>query len=63
MIPIASSFPLRVSQPGAIVPIHTIVLRCQIRIEPARRKYSDAEATKVEDLFDTRERWGQTLKS
>jgi hypothetical protein len=57
------AFKLKVSQPGAIVPIHAIALRCQIRIEPARRKYSDAEAAKLEDLFDTRDRWGQTLKS
>ncbi len=43
-------------------PIHTIVLRCQVRIEPARRRYSAAEQQRLLDLFDTPERWGQTLR-
>ena len=42
--------------------IHAISLRCQIRIEPARRSYTDGEAVLLEDLFGDRSRWGDTLK-
>jgi hypothetical protein len=47
---------------GSPTPIHTIVLRCQVRIEPARRRYTAAEQERLLDLFGTPERWGQTLK-
>jgi hypothetical protein len=43
-------------------PIHSIVLRCQVRIEPARRRYQDHEKARLLDLFGTPERWGQTLR-
>lgn len=43
-------------------PIHMIALRCQVRIEPARRRYSVAEQERLLDLFGTPERWGQTLR-
>ena len=39
-----------------------IALRCQIRIEPFRRRYSDAEAERLHDLFGERQRWADTLK-
>ena len=39
-----------------------IALRCQIRIEPARRRYSDAEAERLNDLFGDTQRWADTLK-
>jgi hypothetical protein len=59
-------FKLRVSEavaPGATpTPIHAVVLRCQIRIEPSRRSYSDPERERLSDLFGTPERWGQTLR-
>src|SRR6478752_1670536 len=59
-------FKLRVSEavaPGrGPTPIHTVVLRCQIRIEPARRRYDDAEKCRLSDLFGTPDRWGQTLR-
>jgi hypothetical protein len=42
-------------------PIHAIALRCQVRIEPARRHYSAVEQERLLDLFGTPERWGQTL--
>jgi hypothetical protein len=44
------------------VPIHTIALRCQIRIEPARRRYESKERERLLDLFDTPDRWSQTLR-
>jgi hypothetical protein len=31
--------------------VDAIALRCQIRIEPARRRYDDAEAQRLNDLF------------
>ncbi|PRC49408.1 hypothetical protein C6A85_74875, partial [Mycobacterium sp. ITM-2017-0098] len=31
-------------------PIHTIALRCQVRIDPLRRNYSDEEAEGLTDL-------------
>ena len=42
--------------------IHSIVLRCQLRIEPGRRRYSALEQDRLLDLFGTPERWGQTLR-
>ncbi len=41
-------------------PVHAIALRCQVRIEPLRRGYSDDEADGLLDLFGPRERWGTT---
>jgi hypothetical protein len=43
-------------------PVHAIALRCQIRIEPQRRRYSPAEAERLVELFGGPERWGDTLK-
>lgn len=42
--------------------IHAIALRCQIRIEPARRRYSPDEADRLSDLFGDVSRWADTLK-
>lgn len=41
-------------------PVHAIALRCQVRIEPARRPYTDGEADGLTDLFGPRERWTST---
>ena len=38
-------------------PIQAIALRCQVRIEPLRRPYSDEEAEGLIDLFGPRQRW------
>ncbi len=43
--------------------IRSVALACQIRIETARRHYSEAEQGKLVDLFGEPERWGQTLHS
>jgi hypothetical protein len=42
--------------------IQAIALRCQIRIEPARRRYTPAEERKLNDLFGDTDRWSDTLK-
>jgi hypothetical protein len=61
------NFRLRIAQPGGPreepASIHTIALRCQIHIEPARRRYAPKEQDRLADLFGTRDRWGQTLKT
>jgi hypothetical protein len=44
-------------------PVHAIVLRSQVRIEPSRRSYSDDEAAELMDLFGPRERWAATQHS
>ncbi|MDH6131266.1 hypothetical protein P3T37_000635 [Kitasatospora sp. MAA4] len=41
--------------------VHALALRCQLRIEPARRGYQPAEADGLADLFGERSRWGSTL--
>ena len=43
-------------------PVHAMVLRVQIRIEPQRRRYSDDESELLTHLFGERARWGETLK-
>jgi hypothetical protein len=43
-------------------PVDAIALRCQIRIEPQRRRYSGAEAERLHDLFGDTSRWADTLK-
>ncbi|CAM4399470.1 hypothetical protein MB901379_01686 [Mycobacterium basiliense] len=43
--------------------VHAIALRCQVRIEPLRRRYSDAEADGLGDLFGPRDRWATTQRT
>lgn len=42
--------------------VHSVSLRCQIRIEPQRRRYSPAEEERLLALFGETPRWGDTLK-
>jgi len=42
--------------------VEAIALRCQMRIEPARRRYTDDEAERLNDLFGDTKRWADTLK-
>ncbi|MFL6278309.1 MAG: DUF6084 family protein [Blastocatellia bacterium] len=56
------AFKLCVSNAVVGEPIHTIALRCQIMIDPARRRYQDDEQERLRDLFGEPERWGQTLR-
>ncbi|MBA2282156.1 MAG: hypothetical protein H0W25_13140 [Acidimicrobiia bacterium] len=43
-------------------PVHAMVLRAQIRIEPQLRRYSPAEEERLVELFGEAPRWGDTLK-
>ncbi|WP_239129847.1 DUF6084 family protein [Sinosporangium siamense] len=54
-------FRLRVADPTP-EGVHMMALRCQLRIEPRRRGYSDGEAVLLSDLFGERSRWGETLR-
>ena len=56
------AFKLRISNRFADEPIHTIALRCQIMIDPARRRYQAEEQEGLRDLFGEPERWGQTVR-
>jgi hypothetical protein len=42
--------------------IHTLTLRCQVQIEPARRSYVPREREQLLDLFGTPERWSRTVR-
>jgi hypothetical protein len=56
-------FKLRIRQSAAVaVPIHSVVLRCQVRIDPAKRRYEGKERDRLRDLFDSPDRWSQTLR-
>lgn len=54
------AFRLRIGVPDGVA-VHAIALRCQLRIEPSRRTYDDAEAAALGDLFGDRSRWGSSL--
>lgn len=43
-------------------PIESIALRAQLRIEPGRRRYDHSEEERLEELFGTPDRWGDTLR-
>lgn len=54
-------FRLRIAEINA-ASVHAIALRCQIRIEPQRRRYAPEEAESLTYLFGESSRWGETLK-
>jgi hypothetical protein len=56
-------FKLGIEQVDDALPIHSIALRCQIRLDPAKRHYSDAEKRRLLELFGEPSRWSQTLRS
>lgn len=53
---------LLVSNASAEDTIHNVILRCQIMLEPARRRYNAAEQQNLRDLFGEPTRWGQTVR-
>jgi hypothetical protein len=54
---------LEISNAVADEAIHSIALRCQVQIEPARRRYAPQEQERLSDLFGEPERWGRTVRS
>lgn len=53
---------LRISNASATEEIHSILLNCQVRIEPLEKKYSGEEEARLLELFGERERWARTMK-
>jgi hypothetical protein len=44
------------------VAVHAIALRCQVRIEPQRRRYGPAEESRLLELFGETPQWGDSLR-
>jgi Family of unknown function (DUF6084) len=44
------------------VDVHALALRCQIRIEPQRRRYQSVEEERLVDLFGPTRQWGDSLR-
>ncbi len=42
--------------------VHALALRCQIRIEPQRRRYEHEEEQRLVELFGEPNRWGDSLR-
>jgi Family of unknown function (DUF6084) len=42
--------------------IHSLIVRCQVQIEPAKRRYLPPEQDKLLDLFGKPERWSRTVR-
>ncbi len=53
------AFKLRIE---ATRPVHAILLRCQLQIEPRRRKHAPGEQDRLIDLFSVPEKWGESLR-
>jgi hypothetical protein len=60
------NFRVRVDEPtpeeSQATSIHSITLRCQVQIEPARRRYDSSEQAGLQELFGTPDRWSRTLR-
>jgi hypothetical protein len=52
---------LRVTEPTG-TPVHALVLRCQLRIEPQRRAYAPDEEDLLRVLFGERSQWRESLR-
>jgi hypothetical protein len=53
---------LRITNLPADEAVHSLTLRCQVQIEPSKRRYVAPEQEKLVDLFGAPERWGRTVK-
>jgi len=56
------TFRLRISQRDGVV-VHTLVLRCQVEIEPTRRRYTADEQERLVELFGEPEHWPDTPRA
>jgi uncharacterized protein DUF6084 len=56
-------FNLEISNQPSTEAIQAVMLQAQIQIQSAQRAYNDAEREKLEELFGTPDRWGQTLRN
>jgi len=56
-------FHLEISNQPSTETIQAVMLQAQIQIQSAQRTYNDAERKRLEELFGTPDRWGQTLRN
>jgi hypothetical protein len=56
-------FRLEITNAPPAEEIHGILLQAQVHIESARRSYGDEEKKRLIELFDTPDRWAQTLRT
>jgi hypothetical protein len=54
---------LRITSQPSTEGIHSISLRCQVQIEPTRRRYTSAEQEMLRDLFGEPDRWSRSVRS
>jgi len=52
---------LQIDSPST-APVHALVLRCQLRIEPQRRRYDSDEEARLYGLFGVPSGWGESLR-
>jgi hypothetical protein len=55
-------FRLRIDELSG-APIHALALRCQVRIDPQRRRYTGDEQARLYELFGDVPQWKRTLRS
>jgi hypothetical protein len=55
------NFRLRI-QEATGTPVHAILLRAQIRIQPRRRAYTATEQQRLADLFGAPEQWAESVR-
>ncbi len=56
------AFGMAISETAA-ADIQSVLLKCQVRIEPTRRRYKTEDPERLLDLFGPPERWGKTMHS
>ncbi len=56
------AFRLAITETAAMA-IQSVLLKCQIRIEPTRRHYQAEDPARLLDMFGPPDRWGQTMRS
>ena len=56
------AFDVRIANRPIYERIHSVALRCQIRIEAARRLYDRDQAAPLRDLFGEPDRWSETMR-
>ncbi|HTL31219.1 MAG TPA: DUF6084 family protein [Tepidisphaeraceae bacterium] len=56
------NFKLKIDQSDGASGIHAIALRCQIRVEPGRRHYTEQQKESLLELFGRPAQWGNSLR-
>jgi Family of unknown function (DUF6084) len=56
------TFKLRVTNTVKNEAVQSMLLRCQLQIEPVRRRYTPQEQQRMLELFGEPERWSKTLR-